>query len=230
MAAGVTAVAVMGGITDMSYERDADRMTRGVGAIAALDHVAPGRQARRIVRDEVTRRRDRAMARIVASPSDLGRAAVIDHRTGKPVAVDAPPAPRRQTLTETLQQTLIASNARRAAAGVHEGGATDLRSIAERLKGGGIASGTTRPPPPPGAAAAPGASPVRASGGGGGGGGGGVMTTGGTGVPTPIVPAPPPDLPDVGPAPASPMLRNVLIIGGAAAAAYLFFRHRSQTP
>jgi len=48
----------------MSYERDRDRVTRGVGAIAALDHVMPERQRRRVEVGRRLRRRDRAMSAV----------------------------------------------------------------------------------------------------------------------------------------------------------------------
>lgn len=50
----------------MAYERDDDRVTRGVGAIASADHVAPGRYRRRIESGMATRKRDRAMAAVAA--------------------------------------------------------------------------------------------------------------------------------------------------------------------
>lgn len=50
--------------TNMPYERDPDYMTRGVGAIAAADHVSPARHRRRVKVGRALRRRDRAMAAI----------------------------------------------------------------------------------------------------------------------------------------------------------------------
>lgn len=46
------------------YERDPDHVTRGVGAIAAADHVSPARHRRRVQVGRDLRRRDRAMSAI----------------------------------------------------------------------------------------------------------------------------------------------------------------------
>jgi hypothetical protein len=48
----------------MPYERDPDHMTRGVGAIAAADHVSSARHRRRVQIGRDLRRRDRAMSAI----------------------------------------------------------------------------------------------------------------------------------------------------------------------
>jgi hypothetical protein len=48
----------------MSYERDTDNVTRGVGAIAAADHVSPDRHKRRVQAGRDLRRRDHAMSSI----------------------------------------------------------------------------------------------------------------------------------------------------------------------
>lgn len=83
----------------MSYERDKDRMTRGVGAIAAADH-SQARARHRAAVARGTQRRDRAMADI--SRGALGR---VDLREGAkregggttawrpPVVVSPPPPP-----------------------------------------------------------------------------------------------------------------------------------------
>jgi hypothetical protein len=69
----------------MAYERDDDRVTRGVGAIAAADKVSPGRYRRRIESGIATRKRDRAMAAVANGalsgvPMRRSMGAVTDHR------------------------------------------------------------------------------------------------------------------------------------------------------
>jgi hypothetical protein len=54
----------------MAYMRDSDRHTRGVGAIAAADHIA-SRQRQRVQIGRATRARDQAMSRIARG--SLGR-------------------------------------------------------------------------------------------------------------------------------------------------------------
>lgn len=118
----VVAAMAMVGTTNMSYEQDDDRVTRGVGAIAAADKVSPGRYRRRIETGIATRKRDRAMAAVangalsgtsvLATIADKvsGTAAVRerDHRATvkAPLNPNAPP-PAAPPAASPLQQSLI---------------------------------------------------------------------------------------------------------------------------
>lgn len=98
----------------MAYERDPDHMTRGVGAIAAADHVSPDRHRRRIAVGQATRRRDRAMAAVAMgalgtvgarSSNAIVREPV---RTARTPGGAPPPPPRPPTPSGPVQTTFPA--------------------------------------------------------------------------------------------------------------------------
>jgi hypothetical protein len=208
--------------TDMAYTKDKDRQSRGVGAIASLDHALPNRQAlrRRMVED--TKRRDRAMAAVTKGA--LGGAFTI------------PLAPARGVFTRPGQggpgQPVPAAPSP-PMTGVH---VFDHRKNAAPPPDAPAPAPAPAPPPTPAPAPAPAPpptpSPAPASSGGGGAGGGGSSgrgpATSGPATSGPAVdPLPPiPDVQDAAPA-ADNTTRNLLIAGGAVVAAYLlFFRGR----
>ncbi len=186
----------------MSYGRDRDRATRGVGAIAAADH-SRARQHARSLQGRATMARDRAMAAITHGA--LGRVPMADvAQTYVPIVNLRLPA-----LTAPIGKIVPTS-------------ATTSSPI------------VSPPPPPPPAPAPPPpppSDPVLI-----GGGSPGKMTTGVSMGPAPVVAVPPmPDLPPIpdlpvptsSPAPDN-TLRNVIMVGGAAVAAWLYFRRRDS--
>lgn len=232
----------------MGYTRDRDRVTRGVGAIASLDHALPRRQAqRRQVMDD-TRRHDRAMAAVtrgalgaVVMPlgggatyssgrdrfdralRDRAPARDIFHPAAPPPKVVAVPSGTYDHRHGGLLRPLV----------------TALEPVVKALP---QAPAPPPPPTPPPTAPAPAPSPPPApapsappapgpatSGPATGSGGGGSRSSGGGSGGSGGSTAPLPPLPDVPEAPAEDnTTRNYLMIGGAALAAYLLlFRGRS---
>lgn len=189
----------------MSYGRDRDRATRGVGAIAAADH-SRARQHGRSMQGRATMARDRAMAAITRGA--LGRVPMADvAQTYVPVVNLRLPA-----LTAPIGKIVPAS-------------ATTSTPIV---------SPPPAPVPPPPPAPPPLPSDTVHIGGGGSAGSPGRATAGVSMGPAPVVAVPPmPDLPPIPDLPvptAAPTpdntLRNAILIGGAAVAAWLYFRRR----
>ncbi len=188
----------------MSYGRDRDRATRGVGAIAAADH-SRARQHGRSMQGRATMARDRAMAAITRGA--LGRVPMADvAQTYVPVVTLRLPA-----LTAPIGKIVPTS-------------ATTSTPII-----------SPPPPPPPTPSPPPAPAPPQPSDPVliGGGGSPGRMTTGVSMGPAPVLAMPPiPDLPPLPDLPAAPptapdnTLRNVILVGGAAVAAWLYFRRR----
>ncbi len=232
----ITTVAeATGAGTDMAYTKDKDRQTRGVGAIASLDHALPNRQAlrRRVLED--TKRHDRAMAAVtrgalgaVRDPLVVAAQRAVFSRTGAPQtgvrprasAAAAAPAPARP-------KTGVIVTDHRTGSGGETGGAwSKLGKMTTKL--GTIVTPPAAPDPTPPAAPATPATPATptppaSSGGGGGGGGGGGRGPATSGPAGPAV-DPLPSLPDIPAAAAEDnTTRNLLIAGGAALAAYLLF-------
>ncbi len=188
----------------MSYGRDRDRATRGVGAIAAADHSRARRHARSM-QGRATMARDRAMAAITHGA--LGRVPMADvAQTYVPVVNLRLPA-----LTAPIGKIVPSS-------------ATTSTPIVSPPPPP-VSPPPPAPPPPP-------ADPVLLSGGGGA--SPGPMTTGVSMGPSPVIALPPmpdlPTLPDLPVAPTTPdnTLRNVILVGGAAVAAWLYFRRRAS--
>lgn len=192
----------------MGYMRDGDRHTRGIGAIAAFDR-APARQQRRVQTALATRARDRAMAAVARGA--LG----VVNRTGEP-ADETPPiyAPRPTPTTV--------------------------------ISGGGVSPVMWHPTPDPAPAPPmpapvvwklPGAvkvytetPPIAAPS------GGGILAPSGAVMGAPImsppivapVRSPPIYAEEPDPAQADTRLRNALLIGGGAIAAYFIFFRRKK--
>lgn len=85
VAAGITEA-----ITEMSYMRDTDRPTRGIGAIAAADHAGRARRLRQAQISQRTRQRDRVMSAIAKGA--LG----VLHNEGR----DTTPGPTTSTVSQ----------------------------------------------------------------------------------------------------------------------------------
>ncbi len=230
----ITTVAeATGAGTDMAYTKDKDRQTRGVGAIASLDHALPNRQAlrRRVLED--TKRHDRAMAAVtrgalgtVRDPIVAAAQRGIFNRTGAPqtgvrprTGTSSVPAPARP------KTGVIVTDHRPGGPWV---GLSNLNAQLAAIVAQPAAPAAPAPTPPatpaaPATPATPAPTSTTSSGGGGGGGG----SSGGRGPATsgPAGPAvdPLPSLPDMPPAAEDNTTRNLLIAGGAALAAYLLF-------
>jgi hypothetical protein len=197
----------------MAYERDKDRSTRGVGAIAAVDRAAPGAQRRRqraIM--TATQRRDRLMAAVgmgmINDPSrpaggprrspgttSSGARIVRDHDgTPDPATVNLPPAapPGTYPLPAPVTPPVVTP------------------PVIAPPATTGTTAGTTVPIPV--VVAQP---------------GGSVGTTTGMQPTNPDWPSPVtlPDVPEATSAPDHTM-RNVMLAGGAALAAYYLFFHK----
>lgn len=243
----------------MSYTRDSDRATRGVGAIAAADMVSYARGQRRAQVGRETQRRDRAMAAIaqgalggVRDYSTRGRIEAV--RGGRTAAVAAAVAsgPRSApsldhraagVIKKALLAVREATNQGVRAAAPPPGANTTapatrappipldrLRFRDPNIVGPGLDS---QPPPVP-LPVSPSPDPavkVTVSGGGGGGGPGVAMGTKTAPITLPEIPTLP-DIVDGGGAssPVAPPanLKTMLVIGGAAFAAYYLFVVRAR--
>jgi len=204
----------------MSFVRDRDRATRGVGAIAARDRAQPRQRAWEQARmAQATARRDHAMAQVTRGALGLVPSVVRtvgDHRP-RPTA---PTSASQPSSTTTSSNAIVHDHRRPVAA--------QPGQPAAPAPGAPIAAPPAAPAPvmtsaPPPAAAAP------STGSGTGGGGGSVTLTlpessSGPAVPT----APGPTLPDIPDAtPPDNTNRNLLIFGGIAiVGAFLLFRNR----
>ena len=232
----ITVAEATGAGTDMAYTKDKDRQTRGVGAIASLDHALPNRQAlrRRVLED--TKRHDRAMAAVtkgalgtVRDPIVAAAARGVFNRTGStqvpvPTGVRPRPVP---TAAPARPKTGVTVHDYRT--GGPWAGLSNLNAQLASIVAQPAAPAAPAPTPPATPAApatpAPTSTPTTSSGGGGGGGGGG--SSGGRGPATsgqagPAV-DPLPSMPDIPAAAEDNTTRNLLIAGGAALAAYLLF-------
>jgi hypothetical protein len=241
----ITVAEATGAGTDMAYTKDKDRQTRGVGAIASLDHALPNRQVRRRRVLEDTRRHDRAMAAVtkgalgaVRDPIVAAAQRGVFNRVGSTqVPVPTGVRPRSGSTPARPPRTgVIVHDYRTGATGgatqVATGGAWNkLGTMSTKLgtivaQPAAPAAPDPAPPaaPTPPATPAPTSTPTTSSGGGGGGGGG---SSGGRGAATsgPAGPAidPLPSMPDIPAATEDNTTRNLLIAGGAALAAYLLF-------
>lgn len=229
----------------MSYTRDRDAASRGVGAIASVDHALPAARWRRQQIGRALQRRDRAMSAIaqgalgslhrVETPTpskpptsatftnpDGSKTIINDHRTN-PQPIVAPAAPYKPL----IDPTRVPAKDESGALIYMKPKAPPSRS---RLPPPPTAPGGAPPPPaavlPPIAPApvTPGAGTVGA-------GGGSLPTTPISQLPTPgLDPMQP--LPDPGlTAPADDGTTKMLLIaGGAALLAFLIFRnHEGQT-
>ncbi len=229
----------------MAYTRDKDRTTRGVGAIASLDHALPERQRmrRRVLED--TQRRDRAMAAVTrgalgAVRDPLVRAAqrAVFARTGAthvPVPTGArphatAPAPR-PTSGVIVHDHRTGGGGNTPAGGPPTGGPwAGLTNLTKKLAVMVPKPAEPAPTTPTTTPTVPSTPPTSSGGGGsgggsgGGGGGGGGSSGGGAATSGPAV-EPLPPLPDAPAEEASAdhTTRNLLIAGGAAIAAYLLF-------
>lgn len=101
--------------TSMSYERDPDILTRGVGAIAASDH-SLARYRRRVQVARATQRRDQAMSAIAMGA--LGRINLVTQRepgggglptTPRPPVVNTPPIAPLPPPTGPLSPVIVTS-------------------------------------------------------------------------------------------------------------------------
>jgi len=198
------------GATDMSYTRDGDRRTRGVGAIAAADNVSRARRMRQSQVNQITRNRDRTMAAIAQGA--LGRVAIgpggpVIWNEGRDATQSSPPPsvpppPPATTVYPGSGPMYIPPP-----------------SVPPPV--------SVIPPPssvPPVAMPPPGKIPVVISPPAGSGGGASGITLGPGG--TPIQPIPNMPVIDIPEAPDAEdhTARNVMIAGGVALAAYLLFR------
>lgn len=208
----------------MSYERDSDRKTRGVGAIAASDQVLPMNRRRAIDLARGTQRRDQ---RVIAT--GLG-SAVLFRR-----ASDPEPGQQGKQGTPTAPATPIVRDHRTATTAPAPGGpppaAPPVVHQAPSLSPGSYPTSPTAPPVVA-VVAAPVAQPValppavpgtvRTVVVSGGGSGGVVVGSKGPGlVLTAPAITPLPDLDLTSPPAANNTVRNVAIAGGAALVAYL---------
>lgn len=237
----------------MAYERDKDRYTRGVGAIAALDHANPARMRHRALVRRRSNRMDSAKAEYTYRPGGgigaveaLGR---VNLSGTKAIVNHYGPAGDLKT-----------SGAVRPPGFTGGGGGMPTSKIPTRLYGGAgsmlqnpavYSSGPgsfknpggapmpprpTRPigplplPTPPGSTVTTRPDKGSSSGGGGGGGGGGGWGAGSGTVPSyPGVEEPAiPDIPDEDTASSSTSspsvdLKTVALVGGAAVAAWWLF-------
>lgn len=195
----------------MSYMRDGDRRTRGVGAVAAADNVSGARRRRQADIHHVTRQRDRAMADIAQGA--LGR---VPMGPGGVVRISEPTDTTYNPPRAISPPTIV--------------------SRPPMYNPPAVSPPPTIPPPPPPAGTLPPplpypgpvVSPPPPSSGGdmtGGSSGSGVTLGPGKMPPISIDPTQPlPDVPDA----ADHTARNLAIAGGVALAAYLvFFRGKS---
>jgi hypothetical protein len=206
----------------MSYMRDPDRATRGVRAIASADN-SPGRRALQLRRARATRARDRAMASIARGA--LGLVAMDPGAAGAGVATGTPSGTYKIGFTPGATYTSVTTSTDITP---QPPPAYTVSNVGPAPRPQPVDPGTLLPPPTP----APPSSSTDA----GGGGGGGASNVGVAMGPAPIsLPIPPIPTLDTGePAMVAPSsdntMRNVLIAGGAALAAYfLFFRKRSSS-
>ena len=201
----------------MSYMRDPDRATRGVRAIASADN-SPRRQAHQLRRIHATQSRDRAMASIARGA--LGLVAMDPGAAGGGVASSTPSGTYKIGFTPGATYTSFTTSTN----------ITPQPPPVYTVSGDGL---VPHPQPIDPRALLPPPTPAPPSASADAGGGGGVSNVGVAMGPasSPIPPIPPLDIgePPVT-APASDnTMRNVLIAGGAAVAAYfLFFRKRSS--
>lgn len=200
----------------MSYMRDSDRRTRGVGAIAATDNVSGARRMRQAQVHQATRRRDLRMSQIAQGALGLvpiGPGGPVHWNEGQDTTYNPPPVPTKTAAPPPMYvpppPVMVAT------APVY----LPPPSV--------ISPPATIPPPviiappvmmPP--VSAPPASTVTVSGG-----DSGVVLT--TPTTTPIAITPVPDLPDIPDAVPDNTVRNLAIAGGLALAAYLYFRKGS---
>jgi len=189
----------------MSYTRDGDRRTRGVGAIAAADNVSRARRLRQSQVHQTTRNRDRAMAAIAQGA--LGRFAsgpIPSIRDGHPVI--SPPA------TTTAPPPMYVPPP---PAGTAPPVATVPPPIAVVTTPPGKIPPIYKPP-----------APVVIGPSGGGSSGSGV-TLGPRPTLPPIPDTPAPDLPDAPDTAGDHTARNLMIAGGVALGLYFLFRRSS---
>lgn len=213
----------------MSYIRDPDRATRGVRAIASADN-SPARQARRLRMAQATRARDRVMASIargslgavIAGDSGNGGGGGGSRSTTRPgPTIGFTPGATYTSFTTSANITPTPSSYTVSGVGpAPHPQPTDPGSI-----------GPAPHPQPidPVLSPPPAVSPPASSGSGGGGGGGSfgvAMGPPATSPPIPIIPPLDTGIPDQAAVPpADNTMRNALIAGGVAMAAYfLFFR------
>lgn len=214
----------------MSYIRDPDRATRGVRAIASADN-SPARQARRLRMAQATRARDRVMASIargslgavIAGDSGNGGGGGSRSTTRPGPTIGFTPGATYTSFTTSANITPTPPSYTVSGVGpAPRPQPTDPGSI-----------GPAPHPQPidPVLSPPPAVSPPASSGSGGGGGGGGgsfgvAMGPPAASPPIPVIPPLDTGIPDQAAVPpADNTMRNVLIAGGAALAAYfLFFR------
>ena len=234
-----------GVITNMAYEQDDDRVTRGVGAIAAADKVSPGRYRRRIETGIATRKRDRAMAAITnGALSGTSIARPVLKQVSRPSAASplqalvsgvksAAPRSPLQALVSGVKSVVVASPLRPVVSGATSaiGGSLRLPPIVVVPPRTGAPVGVPPPvsvliapistPPATTTATAPTAS---------------TTIIGGTGPSTQGSPMkgvisaifdPIPNAPGVPIVETDNTIRNIALAGGAALAAYLLFFRRS---
>lgn len=215
----------------MSYGRDPDRATRGVGAIAAAD----GSPARRRMRSRVaarTQARDRAMAAVARGALGMAALSPASSKSGMTGAPTYLPGMLKMLPAVIAQPAPVAT-------------LPPLKIGVVTATAGGLVP-TSSPAPAPVSAPAPvttgtstgGSSSTSSS-------GGGALSSGvAMGPPQVTVLAPLPDmpLPDLTDVTATPMttaasapvpdntLRNALLIGGAVAVAAYFLYFRKREP
>lgn len=238
----------------MSYTRDEDYMTRGVGAVATFDRVSPERHRNRVAVARATAQRDRAMAAVAGGalarsrPSGGRDTALSRTRTGTSHGHPAGRMPG--TVSGGGHPTMVTPTTMTDSAGCTV--TTGFSWIAEAPGApghwqrtaaggqdvpfcpGGMSSPVATTPPTSAPSSGGGSMPISVTvsggsvSGGGGGGGAGSASRPPTGVsPLPSLP----ELPEVPDMTATSggsdnTKRNLLIAGGALAAAYLLFRRK----
>lgn len=221
----------------MSYQRDRDRVTRGVGAIAAMDHAMPARARMRQRSALATHRRDRAMAKVAQGAlglvpliATLPQSSNANASTTGWFKLPTPAAPPTTANAITSGFTLpVAQPPSSVRFPTPPPRPPTQPPVMSNDQGPRPIDPLPLPPAPaPTSPAVPVISPApiirTVIAGGGGGGSGVVMGSGsGSGNLTAIMDPVPhlPDLPEG--AEADHTTRNLLIVGGAALAAYLLF-------
>lgn len=217
----------------MAYTRDSDYMTRGVGAIAAADHLRT-RRDRRVRVAAATQARDRALGAVARGALGLAASpALTPGMTYTAVSMPSTPSSRAIASRDVSAATVKSVIGR---------GTVDHRHpVTDTPVAPPPPAPVVAPPPPPSADTPPRPrpqDPVVTK-------GGGAATTaatsssssGGGAAGVPMGPRPPvpaasplpslPELPDL-PAASDNTTRNLLLLGAAGAiAAYFLFRRRS---
>jgi hypothetical protein len=236
----------------MAYMRDPDAASRGVGAIASVDHSQPSARAQRVQMGRALARRDRAMARIAQ-----GALGAVDKRPTTSSSSPRGAGDKRQTMggaQATVSNGIANAGSNSGGGNVHvitRGKNTNPTpiptdrptNVQQRAPRPAKDPGAGTPPgggPPPGWPAGypyppPGWPPIAPTGG-----GSGTVGAGGSSLPTspfPVSnqggypPLPQPTMPDAGlSVSGDDTMKLVMIAGGAALVAFLLFRSKETTP